>query len=381
MKKLIMMTFVTFFASFAIAQNGLFISEYVEGSSFNKAIEIVNGTGTTIDLSAYRIAIYSNGSATPTFTIPLDAVSLSNLDVFVLSHSSADTAILNAANQTSGSLSFNGNDVVSLQETAGTNIDVIGQIGVDPGTEWGSGLTSTQNNTLRRKSSVNTGDPDGSNAFDPAGEWDGFAQDTFDGLGSHTIDNPLPVELTSFTYSVIDGIVKLIWTTATEMNNYGFQIERRKITDAWQSIGFVEGKGTTTEPQYYEFVDVSEKIGNYDYRLKQIDTDGSFEYSQVLSIFVSGPVTTRLAQNHPNPFNPSTTITFAVPEAGEVKLAIYNLRGQLIQTLHSGPIAVGQHSVVWDGTDFRGAKVASGIYLYKLQAKDFVATRKLVFTK
>jgi len=86
-------------------------------------------------------------------------------------------------------------------------------------------------------------------------------------------------------------------------------------------------------------------------------------------------------QNHPNPFNPSTTITFAVPEAGEVTLAIYNLRGQLIQTLHSGPIAAGQHSVVWNGTDFRGAKVASGVYVYKLQAKDFVATKKLVFTK
>lgn len=88
-----------------------------------------------------------------------------------------------------------------------------------------------------------------------------------------------------------------------------------------------------------------------------------------------------LLQNHPNPFNPSTTITFAVPEAGDVTLSIYNLRGQLIQTLHSGAIAAGQHSVVWDGTDARGAKVASGVYLYKLQAKNFVATKKLVFTK
>ena len=86
-------------------------------------------------------------------------------------------------------------------------------------------------------------------------------------------------------------------------------------------------------------------------------------------------------QNYPNPFNPSTTITFAIPETGEVTLSIYNLRGQLIQTLLSGPIAAGQHSVVWYGTDFRGAKVASGVYLYKLQAKNFVATRKLVFTK
>lgn len=88
-----------------------------------------------------------------------------------------------------------------------------------------------------------------------------------------------------------------------------------------------------------------------------------------------------LAQNHPNPFNPSTTINFAVPEAGEVTLSIYNLRGQLIQTLLSGVIEAGQHSVVWDGTDFRGAKVASGVYLYKLTSKEFVATKKLAFTK
>ena len=86
-------------------------------------------------------------------------------------------------------------------------------------------------------------------------------------------------------------------------------------------------------------------------------------------------------QNYPNPINPSTTITFAVPEASEVTLAIYNLRGQLIQTLVAGAVTAGRHNVVWDGTNFRGAKVASGIYLYKLQAKDFVTARKLVFTK
>ncbi|MCH8956849.1 T9SS type A sorting domain-containing protein, partial [candidate division KSB1 bacterium] len=88
-----------------------------------------------------------------------------------------------------------------------------------------------------------------------------------------------------------------------------------------------------------------------------------------------------LEQNYPNPFNPSTTITFGVPEASEVKLAIYNLRGQLIQTLHSGPIAAGQHSVVWNGNDFRGAKVASGVYVYRLEAKDLVMTKKLVLMK
>jgi len=88
-----------------------------------------------------------------------------------------------------------------------------------------------------------------------------------------------------------------------------------------------------------------------------------------------------LEQNYPNPFNPSTTITFAVPEASEVTLAIYNLRGQLIQTLHSGPIAAGQHSVVWNGNDSRGVKVASGVYVYRLEAKGFVVSKKLVLTK
>ncbi|MCH8875056.1 T9SS type A sorting domain-containing protein [candidate division KSB1 bacterium] len=88
-----------------------------------------------------------------------------------------------------------------------------------------------------------------------------------------------------------------------------------------------------------------------------------------------------MEQNYPNPFNPSTTITFAVPEASEVTLAIYNLRGQLIQTLHSGPIAAGQHSVVWNGNDSRGVKVASGVYVYRLEAKGFALSKKLVLMK
>jgi predicted secreted protein len=106
--------------------------------------------------------------------------------------------------------------------------------------------------------------------------------------------------------------------------------------------------------------------------------------SEVVSVeeeAIRVPAKYALLQNYPNPFNPSTTVTFAVPEAAEVTLAIYNLRGQLIHTLYSGPIAAGRHSVVWEGTDFRGAKVASGVYVYGLKAKGFVTTRKLVFAK
>jgi predicted extracellular nuclease len=168
----------------------LFFSEYIEGSSNNKALEIYNGTGTAIDLAAesYVVQVYSNGSTSPT-TFNLTG-SVANGDVFVFAQSSATSEILAQADQTSGAGLFNGDDAIVLRKggTSGTIVDVIGQIGFDPGTEWGTGLTSTADNTLRRKSSVTMGDTNPNDAFDPSVEWDGFATNTFDGLGSHTTD-------------------------------------------------------------------------------------------------------------------------------------------------------------------------------------------------
>ncbi|NET03131.1 MAG: endonuclease [Symploca sp. SIO2B6] len=176
----------------------LFISEYVEGSSNNKAIEIFNGTGAAIDLAAegYTLEFYFNGNTSPSTTINLSGT-ITNNDVFVVADNDAAQAILNVADQTSTSNFFNGDDAIVLRKggASGAILDVIGQIGTDPGSQWGSGLTSTQNNTLRRQSSIVAGDTNPDDAFDPALEWDGFAQDTFDGLGSHTIDgggNPTP---------------------------------------------------------------------------------------------------------------------------------------------------------------------------------------------
>ena len=168
------------------APTELFFSEYVEGSSNNKALEVYNGTGGTVDLAAggYSIQIYFNGSTTPGTTIALSG-SVANDNVHVVADDDASPAILAEADQTSSANWFNGDDAVVLRRGS-TAIDVIGQIGVDPGTEWGSGLTSTADNTLRRKPTIETGDADGSDAFDPAAEWDGFAVDTFDDLGTHT---------------------------------------------------------------------------------------------------------------------------------------------------------------------------------------------------
>ncbi|MDW7693362.1 lamin tail domain-containing protein [Flammeovirgaceae bacterium SG7u.111] len=162
----------------------LFFSEYIEGSNVNKALEIYNGTGAPVDLSTYTIEMYFNGNTSPSTTIPLSGT-LATEDVFVVADDGADAAILAVTDLTSNASFFNGDDAIVLKNGS-TIIDVIGQVGTDPGSEWGSGDISTQNNTIRRTSSSCQGDIVSTDAFDPSVEWEGFPQNTFDGLGSHT---------------------------------------------------------------------------------------------------------------------------------------------------------------------------------------------------
>ncbi|MEP7113699.1 MAG: ExeM/NucH family extracellular endonuclease [Ilumatobacteraceae bacterium] len=168
------------------APTELFISEYIEGGGNNKAIEIFNGTGTSVNLGtdAYDLQYFFNGNPLSTLTIPLTGT-VADGDVYVVAQSSAAATILAQADQTNGAGWFNGDDAVTLRRGT-VVIDSFGQTGVDPGTEWGSGLTSTADNTLRRKAAVESGDPVPTDAFDPAVEWDGFTVDSFDGLGAHT---------------------------------------------------------------------------------------------------------------------------------------------------------------------------------------------------
>ena len=167
------------------ASTELFFSEYIEGSSNNKALEIFNGTGAAVDLAAqnYSVQMCFNGALTCSLTIPLTG-SVAAGDVYVLANSGAVQAILDQADQTNGAGWFNGDDAVLLRHGA-TLVDAFGVRGIDPGTEWGFGLTSTADNTLRRKLSITEGDTNDTNAFDVQVEWDGFAIDTFGGLGSH----------------------------------------------------------------------------------------------------------------------------------------------------------------------------------------------------
>ncbi|MES1164478.1 MAG: ExeM/NucH family extracellular endonuclease, partial [Verrucomicrobiota bacterium] len=170
----------------AQAPTDLLFSEYIEGTSNNKALEIYNPTGSAIDLAAggYQVRMYFNGAATAGTTVSLSGTVAAG-GVFVLAQASANATILAAANQTSSASWYNGDDAVALYKGT-TLVDVIGQVGFDPGTEWGTGLASTADNTLRRKSTVCSGDTNGADVFDPAAQWDGFATDTFGGLGAHS---------------------------------------------------------------------------------------------------------------------------------------------------------------------------------------------------
>ncbi len=189
----------------------------------------------------------------------------------------------------------------------------------------------------------------------------------------------VPVELTSFSASItVDGFVKLEWTTATELNNRIFEIERRQADGQYSVVGFVQGAGTSSEEQSYVFIDKSVSPGTYFYRLKQIDFDGRYEYSNEIEVEVIGPLSYSLSQNFPNPFNPSTTISYQLPEDDFVSLKVYNSLGQEVAELVNGVISAGTHSV-----DFDAASLSSGIYYYTLRVGDnkFVKVNKMTLMK
>jgi len=205
-----------------------------------------------------------------------------------------------------------------------------------------------------------------------------YLPDTND--GTVYVKGVIPVEFGSFAASIQDNQVILTWSTATESNNYGFFIQRTayKSTE-WQTIGFVQGKGTTTLPQTYNFSDERVSSGTWYYRLQQQDLDGQVNYSQIIEVNLL-PIQFTLFQNYPNPFNSATIIKYALP-AGEhqVKLIIYDLMGHQIRTLvNNENQQAGVYQISWKGRDDDGNVVASGVYFYRLQAGNQFFIKKIV---
>ena len=191
------------------------------------------------------------------------------------------------------------------------------------------------------------------------------------------LPNVLPVELVSFTCEVNNPNVKLHWVTASELNNQGFEVER-KIAESniWQTIGHLPGRGTTTNSTDYYFNDENLVSGVYNYRIKQIDFNGKFEYSEVVTADLSTPATFALEQNYPNPFNPSTNISYSIPNNYFITLQVYDMLGNEVATLVNGEKAAGNYQVTFDAS-----ALSNGVYFYRLQANGFDITKKMILMK
>jgi len=190
------------------------------------------------------------------------------------------------------------------------------------------------------------------------------------------IDYTIPVELVSFTANSVRDEVELNWRTATETNNQGFEIQRMIVGGVYENVGYAAGFGTTTEPKSYSFIDSKLDAGNYTYRLKQIDFDGSYEYSNEINVEVELPLEYALEQNYPNPFNPTTKISYSIPEDGFVKLAVYNLLGEEVATVVNSFQKADRYEV-----NFNASGLSSGVYVYKIEATNFTLSKKLVLMK
>ena len=200
----------------------------------------------------------------------------------------------------------------------------------------------------------------------------------------HTF-NYVPVELTSFGCKILNNTVKLNWKTATETNNKGFEIQR-KLNSNWEKIGYVRGNGTTTTPNEYTYTDnfkYDSDKGIISYRLKQIDLNGSFHYSDEIKLKIDfTPKEFTLYQNYPNPFNPTTTIKYALPFESSVDITIYNMIGQRIEDFKEGIKEAGYHNINWQPND-----LSSGVYFYSINAKstdgknNYSKTLKMLYMK
>lgn len=198
--------------------------------------------------------------------------------------------------------------------------------------------------------------------------------------GSGTIcSSALPVTMLSFTHSVDKNNIRLMWATEAELNNSGFDVERKEVKEGshWQKIGFVYGNGTTNEPRNYIFEDKKLKTGKYSFRLKQIDYNGNFEYFLLeAEVNITPPVNFYVSQNYPNPSNPKSKIDYQLPSDGKVIIRIYDIQGREVLVVVNEVKQAGYYT-----SEFDGSSLASGVYFYRIEAGKFNDVRKMILVK
>jgi len=199
------------------------------------------------------------------------------------------------------------------------------------------------------------------------------------GLLSLSLSTPVPVKISYFdVYAYNESEIILKWETLSETNNFGFEIEKSEDKLNWRKIGFIKGNGKTSSENSYIFYDNENSEGKYYYRLKQIDFDGSYQYSQIIKLKTLIPEKWEIEQNFPNPFNAETIIRYKIPKYSFVSLKIYNILGIEVKTLVNEPKQPGNYYVKWDGKNDASIDLPSGIYFYEIKTKEFHKIKKMV---
>jgi hypothetical protein len=314
----------------------------------------------------------------------------------------------NYTNNVTSSLRYN--NQVALTDVLGAVLEFDTQWAIETDWDYGQIQLSTNNGTTWISLTGQYTNP-GTGSFQPTGEplYDGtqstwvhesidisayadqqitlrfyFRTDGSQTLDGWYVDNVkvsvyngvIPVELVSFSGSIINNTINLNWITATELNNSGFDVEKSLDNNNWNKIGFVSGNGTSTEVHNYSFTDQTPFVGTSYYRLKQVDFDGTTEYSNTIEVNYGSVSDFALEQNYPNPFNPSTKIKYAIKEKGNVELRIFDMLGSEIATLVNEEQTAGHYEVIFDAS-----KLSSGVYLYTIKSGSFVQTRKMLLMK
>ncbi|MHC1737095.1 MAG: endonuclease [Ignavibacteriaceae bacterium] len=346
----------------------LFISEYADasgtGNFIYEFVEIFNDSYQENNLGGYHL---HQIASIVDFTIPANTI-IPPKGFLIIGRNSTQTAFETFWNQTmnpdnvvyvnSGEIIplINGSEQYQLRDASSNNVDPLSAF---------SFIAITQNNRVYRTGFGNT-----------SSDWvlTGYSSAT---PGALENDSPLPVELTSFTASVGKGTVTLNWSTATETNNFGFNVETfRSTSQEWKTIAFIPGSGNSNSVKEYSFTYIISPSSGVKYRLKQIDNDGYFSYSKEILLENHQPLEFELHQNYPNPFNPSTVITYQLPRNSEVKLKIFDILGNEIKTIVSETQLPGNYSV-----EFNGDNLPSGVYFYTIFTNEFTSTKRMSLIK
>jgi len=384
------------FTTLGLGQStNLIISEYIEGSSNNKYIEIFNHTNSTVDLSDYELRLFSNGSSTPYRTNSLNG-SLASGAVIVYQNSSA--AIYGGAATNASAVDFNGDDAITIYKVSTESyVDIFGVIGNDPGTAWtGAGGYTTVDKTLVRKQSVTSGittNPSGTgaSAFTTlTTEWDLYEKDDVSHLGSHAVDHSLPVELNYFKGFSHNGMVVLSWVTESEIDNLGFLLERRAESTehgVWEMVadyktnGALIGQGSVTHRTNYKFIDRNVITGQlYHYQLADVDYDGKITYHKPITVKVRPP-DIKVNQAFPNPFNPVTTVKISIDLPQQLTVRVFDITGRRLKTLIDSHLSADEYTIAWDGTNRNNLPVASGVYFLQIKSHELNSIQKLLLTR